>query len=97
LSKWTVLLLTLVTAGLIVLGFGLFGATFGGAIQLEPNIGLGVLSLLGAVAVYALAWVIGFIDSIQERRFGWTAAMVVLVPFLIGPVLYSVFGPRNTR
>jgi hypothetical protein len=97
LSRWTVLLLTLVAAGLIVLGFGLFGATFGGNLNLPQNAGFAVLALLVAIGLYAIAWIVGFLDSLQERKFGWTLAMVVLVPFLIGPLLYSVFGPRNTR
>jgi hypothetical protein len=97
LSRWTVLLLTLIAAGLLVLGFGLFGATFGGNLTLPKSIGFAILSLLVAIGLYAAAWIVGFLDSLQERKFGWSLAMVVLIPFLIGPLLYSVFGPRNTR
>jgi hypothetical protein len=97
LSKWTVLILTLATAALGALGFALLGATFGGNLQLQHNGGLAILAFLAAFAVYALAWIVGFLDSLQETRFGWSIGLVLLLPFLIGPVLYSVFGPRNTR
>ena len=34
---------------------------------------------------------------IQERRWGWLIALIILSPFLIGPLLYSVIGPKNTK
>lgn len=89
LSKWTVLILTLVTAGLILGGVKL---AFGGG-----NIGAGILLLLVGVLVYAIAWVVALFDSIQERRFGWSVGLIVLVPFLIGPALYGLVGPHNTK
>jgi hypothetical protein len=97
LSKWTVLLLTLGTAALIALGSAFLGATFGDALQLPHNGGYAALSFVAAFGVYALAWIVGFLDSLQESRYGWSIGMVVLIPFLVGPILYSVFGPRNTK
>ena len=47
--------------------------------------------------VYLFAWLIAVLDSIQERRWGWLIAMLLLLPLWIGPLLYSVFGPRNTK
>ena len=94
LSKWTVLVLTIVTVGLVVL-FSSF--TFQSPINLASNIGLGLFLLFLAILVYAVAWIVGFIDSIQERAFGWTVALFLLLPLFIGPLLYSFFGPKNTR
>jgi len=93
-SKWTVLILTLVTVGLVILFSSL---TFQAPLPLTQNIALGVLLFFLAVLVYAVAWIVGFIDSIQERAFGWTVALFLLLPFFIGPLLYSFFGPKNTR
>jgi hypothetical protein len=89
-----VLILTIVTVGLVLL-FSSF--TFQSPFNLASNIGLGLLLLFLAIIVYAIAWIVGFIDSIQERAFGWTVALFLLLPFFIGPLLYSFFGPKNTR
>jgi hypothetical protein len=97
LSRWTVLLLTLATAALAALGFAFLGATFGDTLHLSYNAGFAILAFLAAFALYSLAWVVGFLDSLQETRFGWSVTMVLLLPFLVGPILYSVFGPSNTR
>ena len=91
LSKWTVLILTIVTAVLAYLGISFINGTLG------PNGALGALFLIVGVLVYAIAWIIGLADSIQERRWGWTIAMIILVFFWVGPLLYSLFGPRNTK
>lgn len=87
LSKWTVLILTLVTAGLTALGFT----------SLSSHAGYAVLALVGGLLVYAVAWIIAFFDSIQERSWAWTIFLLVLLPIWIGPVLYSFFGPKNTK
>lgn len=97
LSKWTVLLLTLATVALGALGCAFLGATFGDRLFLDHNAGYAVLAFFGALFAYALAWIVGFLDSVQESRYGWSIGMVVLIPFLVGPILYSVFGPRNTK
>ena len=94
LSKWTVLILTIVTVGLVVLFTSM---TFQTPINMASNIGLGILLLLLAILMYAIAWIVGFIDSIQEKAYGWTVALFLLLPFFIGPLLYSFFGPKNTR
>jgi hypothetical protein len=94
LSKWTVLILTVVTIGLVILFTSM---TFQTPFNLASNIGLGVVLLLLAVVVYAVAWIVAFIDSIQERAYGWTVALFLLLPLFIGPLLYSFLGPKNTR
>ena len=92
LSKWTVLILTLITAGLIVLSVLFFQGQ-----ALAQNSGLGLLAILVAFVVYAIAWIVALADSIQEKRWGWMVALIILLPILIGPLLYSLIGPRNTR
>ena len=88
LSKWTVLILTLITFGLVYLGISLIGRgqTFSA-----------VLALLVAALIYVFAWFIALFDSIQERRWGWLVGLIILLPFGIGPIVYSVIGPRNTK
>lgn len=93
LSKWTVLILTVLTAALIVIGVLLAqGGTFG-----PSNIGLSLLAYLVAAIVYFVGWIIALLDSIQERRWGWLITLIILSPVLIGPLLYSLFGPKNTK
>lgn len=93
LSKWTVLILTVITAALIAIGVLLDqGGVFG-----PSNIGLSILAYVVAAIIYALAWLIALFDSIQERRWGWLVALIILSPVLIGPLLYSLIGPRNTK
>jgi hypothetical protein len=88
LSKWTVLILTLITFGLVYLGVSLFGRgqTFSG-----------ILALLIGALIYVFAWFIALFDAIQERRWGWLVGLIVLLPFGIGPIVYSVIGPHNTK
>lgn len=88
LSKWTVLILTVLTFGLGYYGFRLIG---------EQQTGSGLLALAVGALIYAVAWIVAFFDSIQERRLGWVIGLVVLLPVGVGPVLYSLIGPRNTR
>ena len=84
LSKWTVL-------GLTAAAGGLFYAAFGPVSSQRWT-----FTLLG-LALYGFGWVIALLDSLQERRFLWTLGLIILTPLLVGPLLYSVFGPRNTR
>jgi hypothetical protein len=91
LSKWTVLFLTLVTAALAGLGYYLQVMSP----QQHPWYALG--ALLAGVAIYGLAWIIAALDAIQERKWGWLLGLIVLLPLWIGPLLYSLFGPRNTK
>ena len=93
LSKWTVLILTLITIALIAVGVLLAqGGVFG-----PSNIGLSLIAYLVAAVVYLIAWFVALFDSIQERRWGWLIALIILSPVLIGPLLYSVIGPKNTK
>jgi uncharacterized oligopeptide transporter (OPT) family protein len=97
LSKWTVLVLTVITILLAISGIGLIGGNQIGPVQF-PSAGFGgVLLLIVGFLLYAIAWVIGLADSIQERRWGWTVALIILLPVWIGPLLYSLIGPRNTK
>jgi hypothetical protein len=89
LSKWTVLVLTVATAAATIFGIRW---TFG-----ADNIGAGILLLIAGLLVYAIAWFIALFDSIQERRFGWSILLVILVPFFIGPAAYGLIGPKNTK
>jgi hypothetical protein len=93
LSKWTVLILTLITIALIAVGVLLAqGGVFG-----QSNIGLSLIAYLVAAVVYLIAWFVALFDSIQERRWGWLIVLIILSPVLIGPLLYSVIGPKNTK
>ena len=89
LSKWTVLILTLGTVAATIFGIRL---TFGGG-----NILGGVLLIIVGLLIYAVAWIVALLDSIQERNFLWTIGLIVLVPFFVGPAVYGVLGPKNTQ
>lgn len=93
LSKWTVLILTAITAGLVYLGYAL---TLGAPSGAEHPF-YAILALVGGLVVYAFGWLIALIDSIQEGKWGWTIFLILLLPIWIGPLLYSFFGPRNTK
>jgi hypothetical protein len=88
LSKWTVLILTLITFGLLYLGISLIGHS-------QPL--QGALALLLGLLIYVFAWFIALFDSIQERRWGWLVGLIVLLPLGIAPIVYSLLGPRNTK
>jgi hypothetical protein len=88
LSKWTVLIMTVITIALSFIAFNQFGTN-------HPLRG-GLILLLGFL-VYAVAWIVALLDSIQEKKFGWSVGLVLLLPFGIGPLLYSLIGPRNTK
>ncbi len=91
LSKWTVLILTLITAGLASLGYYLEFVT---ATQ-HPWYAL--LALVAGLVVYSFAWIIATLDAIQGRKWGWLLGLILLLPLWIGPLLYSLLGPRNTK
>ena len=92
LSKWTVLILTLITIALIAVGVLLIQGVFGSGLGFWS-----ILAFLVAAVVYLIAWIVALFDSIQERRWGWLIALIILSPVLIGPLLYSVIGPKNTK
>jgi hypothetical protein len=87
LSKWTVLIMTVLTAGLIVFGI----------IDFQSHAGYALLAFLGGVVVYALSWIIALLDAIQERSWFWVILLLVLLPIVIGPLLYAFGGPKNTK
>jgi len=90
LSKWTVLILTVITAALFFVGYTQFAATPSHFVKGGLVVALGFL-------IYAFAWIVALLDSIQEKKFGWSVGLVLLLPFGIGPLLYSLIGPRNTK
>ncbi|HEX6121915.1 MAG TPA: hypothetical protein VFY89_02090 [Ktedonobacterales bacterium] len=96
LSRWTVLLLTVVAVGLGFLGIGqAFGSAFG--VSFAQNVALGIGSIVLGGLCYLFAWVVALLDSIQEKRWGWTILLLLLSVVLIGPLLYSLIGPKNTK
>jgi hypothetical protein len=91
LSKWTVLVLTVVTAGLAYWGYILFTAN-------DPQVhGWAAAAIAAGLLVYGIAWLIAVLDAVQERRWGWTIGLFLLVPLWIGPLLYGFIGPKNTK
>lgn len=82
LSKWTVIGLTAASAICVYLAIT----------QLNH-----VLFALMAVLIYGLAWVVALLDSVQEGRWFWAIGMFLMIPILVGPLLYSFWGPKNTR
>ncbi len=88
LSKWTVLILTIATFGLTYLGTRLFA---------EGQGLWGALAFIVGFLIYAVAWIVALVDSIQERKFVWSVGLLLLLPFGIGPIIYSLIGPKNTR
>jgi hypothetical protein len=91
LSKWTVLILTLVALGLT---FGGYQVAFGAG---QHNTALGIVGIIVGLLFYVFGWLIALLDSIQERRYGWLVILLLLTPFWIGPLAYSLVGPRNTK
>ncbi len=91
LSKWTVLVLTVATVAATIFGIRF---AFGNG---SDNIGGGILLLVAGLLVYAIAWIIALLDSIQERHFGWSVILIILVPFFVGPAVYGLIGPKNTK
>jgi len=89
LSKWTVLGLTVATAGMLTGGIKLLG---GGG-----NTPAGILLIVVGALVYGIAWLVALFDSIQERRFGWVLGLIVLFPVVVGPAIYGLLGPKNTK
>lgn len=87
LSKWTVLIMLLLTAGLTTFGI----------LQFQSTMLYAVLALIGAAVIYALSWIVAFLDAIQERSWTWIIFLILLLPIVIGPLLYAFAGPKNTK
>lgn len=94
LSKWTVLLFTIISAALTVAGVLL---AQGRVFVQSSNIGLSILAFVIAAIIYAIAWFVALFDSIQEKRWGWLVALIILLPVWVGPLLYALIGPKNTK
>ena len=84
-GRWTLIAMTLIAVGLTILGVQQFAAG-------QSNTGLPAI-VMGNL-VYLFAWIIGMLDSVQARRTGWTLAQLLLLPFVVGPLLYALFGLR---
>jgi ABC-type spermidine/putrescine transport system permease subunit I len=87
-------MLTVISIALTVIGVLMAGGNFFGQ---ASNIGLALIAYAVAAIIYAIAWIVAFLDSFQEKRWGWLVALIILLPFWIGPLLYAVFGPKNTK
>jgi hypothetical protein len=94
LSKWTVLLFTILSVALTVVGVLL---AQGRVLVQSSNIGLSILAFVIAAIIYAIAWFVALFDSIQEKRWGWLVALIILLPVWVGPLLYALIGPKNTK
>lgn len=94
LSKWTVLIMTVLTIGLTVLGVGLVGGSYS---ALGQHVPFGLLAIIVGLLIYFVAWIIALVDSIQEKRYGWTVAVFLLGAVGLAPIVYSLFGPKNTK
>jgi hypothetical protein len=103
-SKWTVLLLTaccyaciffglLLTVGPLHLHIGSLHVVIGNGLH---SFDLGtILILLGLLSNFG-AELLALADAVQERRPVWAIGLILLFPTGLGPLLYSLFGPRNT-
>jgi hypothetical protein len=87
LSKWTVLIMMLLSAGLIAYGI----------VGFQSHMGYALLTLIGGIVIYALSWIIALLDAFQERSWFWVIMLFLLLPVVIGPVLYAFAGPKNTK
>jgi ABC-type Co2+ transport system permease subunit len=85
-ARWALVLMTVIAIGLMVLGY--WQSSTG-------QTGTGLAAIMVGGLVYALAWAIGVLDSLLARRLGWSLALILLLPFGIGPLLYSIFGLRS--
>ena len=54
--------------------------------------GVGWSAIVIGGLVYAFAWIIGVLDSVQAHRRGWLLALILLLPLGVGPLLYGIFG-----
>jgi hypothetical protein len=75
--------MTIIAIGLSLLGFWQISA---------GQTGVGWSAIIVGGLVYAFAWIIGVLDSLQARRLGWLVALILLLPLGVGPLLYSIFG-----
>ena len=85
-ARWTLVLMTLIAIGLVVLGYWQSST---------QQTGTGLAAIIVGGLVYGLAWVIGVLDSLQARRLRWSLALVSPSLFGVGLLLYSIFGLRS--
>ena len=86
-ARWALVFMTVTAIGLT--GLGYWQSSTG-------QTGTGLAAIIVGGLVYALAWMIGVLDSLQTRRLGWLLALILLLPIAIGPLLYSIFGLRSS-
>ncbi|MGO8946230.1 MAG: hypothetical protein ACLQUY_00920 [Ktedonobacterales bacterium] len=82
-GRSTLLVMTVIAVGLTLLGFSEISSR-------QTSVGL--LAIIIGSMVYALAWTIALLDSLQARRPGWSLALILLLPLGVGPLLYSLIG-----
>jgi hypothetical protein len=82
-GRWILLFMTAIAIALSLLGFQQISA---------GQVGVGWAAIVVGGLVYAFAWIIGVLDSLQSRHFGWLLALILLLPLGVGPLLYSIFG-----
>lgn len=91
----TILILSLLAPILLVVSYV---AYFALAVALGHDYGhiineVGALSLLAPLVAAAAAWLLGIVDALRRRRWGWLV-LVVFVPFL-GSLIYGAAAPRD--
>jgi hypothetical protein len=87
-GKATLLIMSLISVGLMTLGF----------IETQGHQpGVGLLAIVIGSLTYTLAWIVALLDSLQAGRVGWSVALIVLLPVGIGPLLYGILGLGRTR
>ena len=82
-GRLTLLVMTVIAVGLTLLGFSEISSS---------QSSVGILAIIVGGMVYALAWTISLLDSLNTHRPGWSLALVLLLPLGVGPLLYSLIG-----
>ncbi len=93
-SKRTILIMSAVSLGLVVLGILVPGTSLALTANIPQAVLLvgAVLFLLGCLAGIA-AWVSGLIKTAAVRQWGWFVAIVVFN--VIGTLAYALRGPET--
>ncbi len=82
-GRSTLLIMTVIAIGLMLLGFGEIS---------HRQSGVGLLAIVIGSMVYALDWAIALLDSLQAHRPGWSLVLILLLPLGVGPLVYAVLG-----
>jgi hypothetical protein len=99
LNKRTILILTLVSIVLIIVGAVLTGAsistttTTGTTTPSASGPGLAVYAIGGLVAL--VTWIMGLVKTAQLKRWGWFVEVLLLG--LLGTLIYGIAGPQHPK